>query len=100
MRATSCRYLEVCSADGRIPLFLRAKDEASAEAWFNAIHSNISTLLPRVKEELKALHSGISVAGSRDIKHIGWLTEQVKPDFLVFPLMIFMTCMRKRRFQL
>ncbi|KAH0619045.1 hypothetical protein JD844_018659 [Phrynosoma platyrhinos] len=74
------RYLEVCSADGRIPLFLRAKDEASAQAWFSAIHSNISALLPKVKEELKALQSGAGIAGSRDIKHIGWLTEQLPGD--------------------
>nr|XP_060628337.1 alpha-1-syntrophin [Anolis sagrei ordinatus] len=74
------RYLEVCSADGRIPLFLRAKDEASAQAWFNAIHSNISALLPRVREELRALQSGAGIAGSRDIKHVGWLTEQLPGD--------------------
>ncbi|XP_054837876.1 alpha-1-syntrophin [Eublepharis macularius] len=74
------RYLEVCSADGRIPLFLRAKDEVSAQTWFNAIHSNISALLPRVKEELRALQSGVGMAGSRDIKHIGWLTEQLPGD--------------------
>nr|XP_028590708.1 alpha-1-syntrophin [Podarcis muralis] len=74
------RYLEVCSADGRIPLFLRAKDEVSAQAWFNAIHSNISALLPRVKEELRTSQSGVGVAGSRDIKHIGWLTEQLPGD--------------------
>lgn len=80
---SSCRYLEVCSADGRISLFLRAKEEASAQSWFNAIHSNISILLPRVKEELKALQSGLGIVGNRDIKHIGWLTEQVRLGFLV-----------------
>uniref|UniRef100_A0A8C6V9M2 Syntrophin alpha 1 n=1 Tax=Naja naja TaxID=35670 RepID=A0A8C6V9M2_NAJNA len=74
------RYLEVCSADGRISLFLRAKEEASAQSWFNAIHSNVSILLPRVKEELKALQSGLGIVGNRDIKHIGWLTEQLPGD--------------------
>uniref|UniRef100_A0A8D0H478 Alpha-1-syntrophin n=1 Tax=Sphenodon punctatus TaxID=8508 RepID=A0A8D0H478_SPHPU len=73
------RYLEVCSADGRIPLFLRAKDEVTAQSWFNAIHTNVITLVPRVKEELRALLAGTGVAGSKDIKHIGWLTEQL-PD--------------------
>ncbi|XP_067163597.1 alpha-1-syntrophin [Apteryx mantelli] len=74
------RYLEVCSADGRVPLFLRAKDEATAQSWFNAIQANASALLPRVKEELRAQLAGASVAGSKDIKHVGWLTEQLPSD--------------------
>ncbi|XP_019395352.1 PREDICTED: alpha-1-syntrophin [Crocodylus porosus] len=71
------RYLEVCSADGRIPLFLRAKDEVTAQSWFNAIQTSANILLPRVKEELRALLAGAGVAGSKEIKHVGWLTEQL-----------------------
>ncbi|XP_034642979.1 alpha-1-syntrophin isoform X1 [Trachemys scripta elegans] len=74
------RYLEVCSADGRIPLFLRAKDEVTAQSWFNAIHTNVNALVPRVKEELRALLAAAGVAGSKEIKHIGWLTEQLPSD--------------------
>uniref|UniRef100_A0A8C6ZNX7 Alpha-1-syntrophin n=1 Tax=Nothoprocta perdicaria TaxID=30464 RepID=A0A8C6ZNX7_NOTPE len=74
------RYLEVCSADGRITLFLRAKDEATAQSWFNAIQANANGLLPRVKEELRAQLAGVSVAGSKDVKHVGWLTEQLPSD--------------------
>ncbi|KAM7150711.1 alpha-1-syntrophin isoform 1-T1 [Macrochelys suwanniensis] len=74
------RYLEVCSADGRIPLFLRAKDEVTAQSWFNAIHTNVNALVPRVKEELRALLAAAGVAGSKEIKHIGWLTEQLPGD--------------------
>lgn len=79
-----CRYLEVCSADGRIPLFLRAKDEVNAQSWFNAIQTSANTLLPRVKEELRALLAGAGVAGSKEIKHVGWLTEQVPPPYAGF----------------
>ncbi|XDA82572.1 hypothetical protein R6Z07F_012486 [Ovis aries] len=71
------RYLEICSADGRDTLFLRAKDEASAKSWAAAIQAQVNTLTLRVKDELQALLSATSTAGSQDIKRIGWLTEQL-----------------------
>ncbi|XP_040431879.1 alpha-1-syntrophin isoform X4 [Cygnus olor] len=73
------RYLEVCSADGRVALFLRAKDEATAQSWLGAIQGAASALLPRVKEELRAQLVGAGTAGGRDVRHVGWLTEQVPP---------------------
>ncbi|NXH36130.1 SNTA1 protein, partial [Myiagra hebetior] len=73
------RYLEVCSADGRVALFLRAKDEATAQSWLGAIQANAAALLPRVKEELRAQLAGAGTVSGRDIKHVGWLTEQVSP---------------------
>ncbi|XP_066834406.1 alpha-1-syntrophin isoform X1 [Anser cygnoides] len=71
------RYLEVCSADGRVALFLRAKDEATAQSWLGAIQGAASALLPRVKEELRAQLVGAGTAGGRDVRHVGWLTEQL-----------------------
>ncbi|XP_004630875.1 alpha-1-syntrophin [Octodon degus] len=71
------RYLEICAADGQDMLFLRAKDEASARSWAAAIHAQISTLMPWVKDELQALLSAAGTAGNQDIKQIGWLTEQL-----------------------
>ncbi|NXX62725.1 SNTA1 protein, partial [Scopus umbretta] len=71
------RYLEVCSADGRVALFLRAKDEATAQSWLSAIQANAGALLPRVKEELRAQLVGAGTVAGRDVKHVGWLTEQV-----------------------
>ncbi|NWV75965.1 SNTA1 protein, partial [Dasyornis broadbenti] len=73
------RYLEVCSADGRVALFLRAKDEATAQSWLSAIQANAAALLPRVKEELRAQLAGAGTVAGRDVKHVGWLTEQVPP---------------------
>ncbi|NXP46162.1 SNTA1 protein, partial [Heliornis fulica] len=73
------RYLEVCSADGRVALFLRAKDEATAQSWLSAIQANAGALLPRVKEELRAQLASTGTVAGRDIKHVGWLTEQVPP---------------------
>lgn len=67
------RYLEISSADGRDVLFLRAKDEGTAQSWFSAIHANVNALVPRVRDEVK------QIVG-KDIKHIGWLTEQLPQD--------------------
>ncbi|NXG60504.1 SNTA1 protein, partial [Hemiprocne comata] len=77
------RYLEVCSADGRVALFLRAKDEATAQSWLSAIQANAGALLPRVKEELRAQLAGAGTVAGRDVKHVGWLTEQVPPHPLL-----------------
>ncbi|MBN3322613.1 SNTA1 protein, partial [Atractosteus spatula] len=71
---TENRYLEIISSDRRTSLFLRAKDPAMAQSWYNAIQTNANALLPRVKEELKSLQGG---SGGKEIKHIGWLTEQL-----------------------
>ncbi|XP_056404196.1 alpha-1-syntrophin isoform X2 [Hyla sarda] len=67
------RYLEICSADGRDVLFLRAKDEGTAQSWFSAIHANVNALIPRVREDVKQLVG-------KEIKHLGWLTEQLPQD--------------------
>ncbi|NXV03044.1 SNTA1 protein, partial [Cettia cetti] len=79
------RYLEVCSADGRVALFLRAKDEATAQSWLGAIQANAAALLPRVKEELRTQLAGAGTVAGRDVKHVGWLTEQVAPVPLQLP---------------
>ncbi|XP_001381309.1 alpha-1-syntrophin [Monodelphis domestica] len=72
------RYLELRSADGRDILFLRAKDEASAQAWLAALQANIGVLVPWVTDELRALLAAAGgVSGSTEIKRIGWLTEQL-----------------------
>ncbi|KAM4691279.1 alpha-1-syntrophin [Rhinophrynus dorsalis] len=67
------RYLEICSADGRDVLFLRAKDEGTAQSWFNAIHTNVCALTPRVREEVKQQLG-------KEVKQMGWLTEQLSQD--------------------
>ncbi|KAL4655655.1 alpha-1-syntrophin [Arapaima gigas] len=67
---TENRYFEVISADRRSSLFLRAKDPAVAQSWYNAIQVAISALIPKVKEELRGMHGG------QEIKLIGWLSEQ------------------------
>lgn len=52
-------------------MFLRAKDPAMAQSWYNGIQASIANLLPRVKDEMKLMQPGM------EVKHLGWITEQV-----------------------
>uniref|UniRef100_A0A8C5X560 Syntrophin beta 2 n=1 Tax=Malurus cyaneus samueli TaxID=2593467 RepID=A0A8C5X560_9PASS len=74
------RLIELHSPDSRNTLVLRCRDTATAHAWFSALHANITALLPQVLAELNAtLGSGSPPAGGREVKHIAWLAEQVRP---------------------
>ncbi|XP_067856266.1 LOW QUALITY PROTEIN: alpha-1-syntrophin [Heptranchias perlo] len=74
------RYIDLSSADGKSSVSLRVKDGATAQSWFNALHGNATALLPRVKPEMRALAGSTGIAGSKEIKHVGWLTEQLSSD--------------------
>ncbi|XP_043946196.1 alpha-1-syntrophin [Protopterus annectens] len=74
------RYLEIVSSDGILSLFLRAKDAATAQSWYSAIQTNAASLLPKVKDELRVLLEGLTVSESKEIRNIGWLTEQLFND--------------------
>ncbi|XP_051562575.1 alpha-1-syntrophin-like [Myxocyprinus asiaticus] len=67
---TEDRYFEVVSSDRKKSVFLRAKDHAMAQAWYNAIQTASTALLPSATVELKAMQPSI------DVKHIGWIIEQ------------------------
>ncbi|XP_007063456.3 beta-1-syntrophin isoform X2 [Chelonia mydas] len=71
------RLLEVHSPDAKHTVVLRSKDSATAQAWFNAIHSSVSDLIPRVISEVKDQLGKTGIAGSREIRHLGWLAEKV-----------------------
>lgn len=72
------RLIELHSPDSRNTLILRCKDTATAHSWFVAIHTNIMALLPQVLAELNAMLGATSTAGgSKEVKHIAWLAEQV-----------------------
>lgn len=71
---TLTRYFEVISSNRKNSMFLRAKDPAMAQSWYNAIQAAAASLLPQVKEEMKGMQPGM------DVKHLGWLTEQVWMD--------------------
>ncbi|AWP02517.1 putative alpha-1-syntrophin [Scophthalmus maximus] len=68
---TENRYFEVISGNRKSSVFLRAKDPAMAQSWFNGIQAGTANLLPRVKEEMKSMQPGM------EVKHVGWIAEQV-----------------------
>lgn len=73
-----CRLIELHSPDSRNTLVLRCKDAATAHSWFTAIHANVTALLPQVLAELNAMLAASSTpGGSKEVKHLAWLAEQV-----------------------
>ncbi|XP_011359125.1 beta-1-syntrophin [Pteropus vampyrus] len=74
---TENRQLEVHSPDAKHTVILRSKDSATAQAWFSAIHSNVSDLLSQVIAEVREQLGQTGIAGSREIRHLGWLAEKV-----------------------
>ncbi|XP_056293637.1 alpha-1-syntrophin [Pseudoliparis swirei] len=68
---TENRYFEVISSSRKNSVFLRAKDPAMAQSWYNGILAGAANLLPRVREEMKSMQLGV------EVKHLGWITEQV-----------------------
>ncbi|XP_055482354.1 beta-1-syntrophin [Psammomys obesus] len=71
------RQLEIHSPDAKHTVILRSKDSATAQAWFSAIHSNVSDLLTRVIADVREQLGKTGIAGSREIRHLGWLAEKV-----------------------
>ncbi|KAG5273265.1 hypothetical protein AALO_G00149450 [Alosa alosa] len=72
------RLLELHSPDGQHTVVLRCKDATSAQAWFTAIHTNIAALLPQTLAHVNAYLSVPTTAAHPQLKHIGWLAEQIQ----------------------
>ncbi|XP_063801988.1 beta-2-syntrophin [Pseudophryne corroboree] len=70
------RLVELRSPDGCHSLVLRCRDSASALSWSQALHNNISALLPQVLAETQCILG----AASEDLRHLGWVAEQVPQD--------------------
>uniref|UniRef100_M3XPV9 Syntrophin beta 1 n=1 Tax=Mustela putorius furo TaxID=9669 RepID=M3XPV9_MUSPF len=70
------RQLEIHSPDAKHTVILRSKDSATAQAWFSAIHSNVSDLLTQVIAEVREQLGKTGIAGSREIRHLGWLADK------------------------
>uniref|UniRef100_A0A3Q3QMA1 Syntrophin alpha 1 n=1 Tax=Monopterus albus TaxID=43700 RepID=A0A3Q3QMA1_MONAL len=68
---TENRYFEVISSNRKNSVFLRAKDPAMAQSWYNAVQAGAANLLPRVKDDMKIMKPGM------EVKYLGWIAEQV-----------------------
>jgi len=86
--------LELHSPDRRSSCLLRCADEDTAAQWLTAICNVVSSLTLRavadVNAKLSVTSNGASspvnnnapVSLGGDVKHVGWLTEQVTADQL------------------
>ena len=87
------KTLELHSPDGKSSCILRFPDPATASDWFNLIHAKVSILMRQCIEE--ANHIVSSGPNSGEIKHIGWLAEQVLDLYLRFGLFFNRICEMK-----
>ncbi|KAL0598668.1 Beta-1-syntrophin [Plecturocebus cupreus] len=76
------KQLEIHSPDAKHTVILRSKDSATAQAWFSAIHSNVNDMLTRVIAEVREQLGKTGIAGSREIRHLGWLAEKTGSPYV------------------
>jgi hypothetical protein len=69
------RTLELHSPDGKGMCALRFPEPATCSDWFNAIHSNVMLLTQQAIGEANQILS--SAPTHQEIRHMGWLAEQV-----------------------
>ncbi|KAM7382646.1 hypothetical protein PAMP_002368 [Pampus punctatissimus] len=74
------RQLELHSPDARHTVVLRCPDQPSALTWFSAMHSVTSTLAQRVLAEVIQNKARTGVAGSKEIRHLGWLAGKTESE--------------------
>ncbi|XP_028281510.1 beta-1-syntrophin [Parambassis ranga] len=74
------RQLELHSPDARHTVVLRCPDQPSALSWFSAMHSVTSTLAQRVLAEVIQHTARTGVAGSKEIRHLGWLAGKTESE--------------------
>nr|XP_020464068.1 beta-1-syntrophin [Monopterus albus] len=74
------RQLELHSPDARHTVVLRCPDQPSALSWFATTQSVTSTLAQRALAEVIQSTARTGVAGSKEIRHLGWLAGKTESD--------------------
>ncbi|KAK2910451.1 beta-1-syntrophin [Channa argus] len=74
------RQLELHSPDARHTVVLRCPDQPSALSWFSAMHSVTSSLAERKLAEVIQNTVRTGVAGSKEIRHLGWLAGKTESE--------------------
>ncbi|XP_045901030.1 beta-1-syntrophin [Micropterus dolomieu] len=74
------RQLELHSPDARHTVVLRCPDQPSALSWFSAMHSVTSSLAQRALAEVIQNTARTGVAGSKEIRHLGWLAGKTESE--------------------
>ncbi|KAJ0066141.1 hypothetical protein NL108_001368, partial [Boleophthalmus pectinirostris] len=74
------RQLELHSPDTRHTVVLRCPDQPSALSWFAAMHSVTTALAQRALAEVIQNHGRTGIAGSKEIRHLGWLAGKTESE--------------------
>ncbi|KAI1894216.1 hypothetical protein AGOR_G00113540 [Albula goreensis] len=74
------RHFELHSPDAKHTIVLRCKDSNSAQSWFSVIQAVTASLITKVMGEVKEQTGRTGLAGSREIRHLGWLAEKTEND--------------------
>ncbi|RXN28195.1 beta-1-syntrophin [Labeo rohita] len=74
------RQIELHSSDAKHTIVMRHNDTASAQTWFTLMQTAITNLTSKVICELREHASRHGVAGSREIRHLGWLAEKTESE--------------------
>ena len=69
------RTIELHSPDVKSSCILRFPDLATASDWFNALHSNVTVLMSQALGDANVIMS--SAPTQREVRYLGWLSEQV-----------------------
>lgn len=71
------RTFELHSPDAKSSCILRCPDDHIASQWFNAIHTQVHMLSQQAMAEANHVLLNSSNHSMGEIKHMGWLAEQV-----------------------
>ncbi|MBN3306112.1 beta-1-syntrophin [Amia ocellicauda] len=74
------RQFELHSPDAKHTVVLKCKDTATAQAWFSAVLSVTTQFVAKVIGEVKEQTGRTGIAGSREIRHLGWLAEKTENE--------------------
>ncbi|XP_056618378.1 beta-1-syntrophin [Triplophysa dalaica] len=74
------RQLELHSPDAKHTIVMRFKDTSSTQTWFTLMQSTITNLISKVIGEVGEHAGRHGIAGSRDIRHLGWLAEKSESE--------------------
>lgn len=86
------RQVELHSPDTRHTVVLRCLDQPSALSWFSAMHSVTSALTQRVLGEVIQNTARTGIAGSKEIRHLGWLARKTESEKQSWkPVLVVMT---------
>ncbi|XP_076008765.1 beta-1-syntrophin [Genypterus blacodes] len=74
------RQLELHSPDARHTVVLRCPDQPSTLTWFSAMRSVTFTLVQRALAEVIQSTARTGIAGSKEIRHLGWLAGKTESE--------------------